>query len=124
MLWLLKLALFSFILTAFGSARWLKNCAWAGIIVTGLFFSTYTIVVTMTCGPRPGSDAQSYLNGLNRRECSASSGANAIVSNLTSVVNGISNVYILLISYPLVSTLPLTQKEMRGVYVMHLIGVL
>lgn len=122
MLWLLKLALFSFVLTIFGSVRWFKNCAWIGIIVTGLVFSTYTVVVTMSCGPRPDSDAQSYLKGLNRKECSSSSGANAIVSNITSIVNGISNLYLVLISYPLISDLALHRKQMRGVYLMHGLG--
>jgi hypothetical protein len=124
MLWLLKVALFSFILKAFGHVRWLRYCAWMGIVVTGLFFSTYTIVVTMTCGPRPNSNAQSYVNGLNRKECSSSGGANAMVSNVTSVVNAISNLYSLLICFPMVSTLGLPRKELNGAYFMHGLGVL
>jgi hypothetical protein len=124
MLWLLKWALFSFVLSVFGSVRWLKNCAWTGIIVTGLIFSTYTIVVTMACSPRPESDSESYLNGINRQQCSDSSGVNAIVSIITSVANGVSNVYLLLISYPLVCTLPLQRRELHGAYLMLSIGAM
>jgi hypothetical protein len=123
-LWLLKLALFSFVLSVFSSVRWLKNCVWTGIIITGLIFATNTIVVTMACSPRPGTDLQSYLNGINRQECSGPSGLNAIVSAFTSVTNAISNVYLLLISYPLVCTLPLPRREVRGAYLMLSIGVM
>lgn len=124
MLWFLKLALFSFVLSAFGSVRWLKNCVWTGIIVTGLIFATYTIVATMACSPRPESDFRSYLNGINREQCSGSCGLNAVVSAIASVANGISNVYLLLISYPLVCTLPLSRTEVRGAYLMLSIGVM
>jgi hypothetical protein len=124
MLWVLKLSLFCFVMSAFGYVRWLKNCAWAGIILTGLVFSTYTIVVTMTCGPTPNSDAQSYVKGLNRHRCSNQTGVHAIVSIVTSSVNAFSNVYLLLISYPLIPLLPFPRKEIRAAYFVFLAGTM
>jgi hypothetical protein len=78
----------------------------------------------MTCSARPHSDLDSYLNGINRRECSDSSGVHAIVSTLASVADGVANVYILLISYPLVYTLQLQRREVRGAYLMLSLGVM
>ncbi|KAF2649783.1 hypothetical protein K491DRAFT_721365 [Lophiostoma macrostomum CBS 122681] len=120
--WLLKIILSFFILTYFGSVRWAKNCAWVGIIATGLVFSAYPIVVTMTCGPRAGSDVESYIDGLDHVQCTSSSGANAISSDVTSILNAASNLYLLLIVYPLVPTLTLTRNEMRGVYGIYSTG--
>ncbi|KAF1999228.1 hypothetical protein P154DRAFT_232007 [Amniculicola lignicola CBS 123094] len=123
-LWLLKLTLFCSILTAFGSVRWLKNCAYMGIVVTGLFFSMYTIVVTSACGPRPGTDKQSYIDGVNRKQCSASDGANAIVSILTSIVNFSSDLYLLVIPLPAIYRLSLAPKQKIGVWIIMLSGSL
>jgi hypothetical protein len=64
----------------FGSVRWVKNCAYVGIIVLGLVFSTYTIIVTISCGPVPGSDTASYLRGLSQKKCSAPEGVTAVSS--------------------------------------------
>ncbi|KAF2269661.1 hypothetical protein CC78DRAFT_236831 [Lojkania enalia] len=121
-LWVLKLTLFCMIITAFGSIRWLKNCAYVGIIVTGLFFAAHTIIVTISCGPRPGTDGASYLNGLNRAECSSSTGINAIFSIITSVVNFSSDIYLLLIPLPSVHALRLPPKQKLGIYVIMLSG--
>jgi hypothetical protein len=79
-LWLLKLSLFCFVLRHFGSVRWVKNCAYMGIIVLGLVFSAYTIIVTISCGPVPGSDTASYLRGLGQKQCSAPEGVTAVSS--------------------------------------------
>ena len=81
-LWLLKLSLFCFVLRHFGSVRWVKNCVYIGIIVLGMVFATYTIIVTMSCGPLPGSDTASYLRGLNRKQCFAPEGLTAVSSKL------------------------------------------
>jgi len=81
-LWLLKLSLFCFVLRHFGSVRWVKNCVYIGIIVLGMVFATYTIIVTMSCGPVPGSDTASYLRGLNRKQCFAPEGLTAVSSKL------------------------------------------
>ncbi|KAF2275313.1 uncharacterized protein EI97DRAFT_501919 [Westerdykella ornata] len=124
MLWLLKLSLFLFVISIFGSVRWLKNCCWIGIIIAGLVFSAYTIVVTMTCGPSPSSDVRSYLNGLNRKDCSAPSGANAITSIVAWGVNAGSNLYLLLITSPLVPRLGLQRKDKRRALLMLLNGAL
>jgi hypothetical protein len=78
----------------------------------------------MTCGPRAGSDAKSYVNGLSRPQCASASGANAISSDVTSIVNAASNLYLLLIVHPLVPTLTLTRNEMRGVYGIYTTGAL
>ncbi|KAF2729423.1 hypothetical protein EJ04DRAFT_67126 [Polyplosphaeria fusca] len=123
-LWLLKLALFCLILTAFGSVRWLKNCAYLGIVVTGLFFSAYTIVVTVSCGPRPTTDAASYLAGLNRPQCSSSNGMNAVFSIVTSVVNVSSDFYLLIIPLPAIRALTLPPKQKFGVYLIMMSGSL
>ncbi|KAF2105745.1 hypothetical protein BDV96DRAFT_356723 [Lophiotrema nucula] len=123
-LWLLKLTLFCLILSAFGSVRWLKNCAYIGIVVTGLFFSAYTIVVTSSCGPRPGTDAQSYLNGLNRKTCSSSNGPNAVFSIMTSVVNFGSDLFLLLLPLPCVRALTLPPKQKLGIWLIMLSGSL
>jgi hypothetical protein len=82
-LWLLKLSLFCFVLRHFGSVRWVKNCVYIGIIVLGMVFSAYTIIVTMSCGPVAGSDTASYLRGLNRKQCFAPEGLTAVFSKLT-----------------------------------------
>jgi hypothetical protein len=124
MLWLTKLTLFSLVLKAFGSIQWLKNTTWIGIVVTGLFFSTYTITVTLSCGPRGDSDATSYVNGLDRAQCSSATGANAIMSILTSVVDAISNMCLLVLTYPLLPSLNLQTKQSRGIYALYFLGTM
>ncbi|KAF2790341.1 hypothetical protein K505DRAFT_81205 [Melanomma pulvis-pyrius CBS 109.77] len=123
-LWLLKLSLFCFVLRHFGSVRWVKNCVYIGIIVLGLVFSGYTIIVTMSCGPLPGSDTVSYLNGVNRMQCSSPEGVTAVFSIITGTFNGIGDLYLIVISMPLVSSLRLSTKQMYGVYLIQLCGAL
>jgi len=123
-LWLLKLSLFCFVLRHFGSVRWVKNCIYVGIIVLGLFFSAYTLVVTMSCGPKTGSDKKSYLIGINRKQCISPNGITAISSVITGSVNGIGDIYLILISMPLIANLRLTPRQMYGVYIMQLCGAL
>jgi hypothetical protein len=125
MLWLLKLALFSFLLRSFKNVRWLKNCVWVGIVVTGLLFATSPIVTTITCNPGPGSDTMSYVNVLDLKEsCSSSKGANAIVSDIMSFVNGFSNLYLLILPIPLIPRLTLPTLQRRWVYVIFVMGAL
>ncbi|KAF2472582.1 uncharacterized protein BDR25DRAFT_15617 [Lindgomyces ingoldianus] len=115
-LWLLKLTLFCSILSAFGSVRWLKNCAYIGLITTGLFFMAYSIIVAVSCGPRPSTDTESYLNGFNRGQCSSATGVNAIASILLGIVNLASDVYLLIIPLPSVISLNIPLKQKIGVF--------
>ncbi|KAF2713805.1 hypothetical protein K504DRAFT_530724 [Pleomassaria siparia CBS 279.74] len=123
-LWLLKLSLFCFVLRHFGSVRWVKNCVYVGIIFLGIVFSAYTLIVTMACGPKNGLDLKAYLHGLNRSHCSSPNGATAIVSVFTGTVNGVGDLYLILISMPLISSLRLTKRQMYGVYLTQISGVL
>ncbi|KAF2745252.1 hypothetical protein M011DRAFT_479090 [Sporormia fimetaria CBS 119925] len=122
MLWFMKLTLLSFLFSCFDHVRWYKHCMWVGVTFTGLTFAAYTVVVTMTCGPKQGSDLQSHQNGLNRAVCTASDGTNAIVSNAAIIINSITNFLLLSISYPLAFKLSLRKVEMRGVYSMLVSG--
>ncbi|KAF2192940.1 hypothetical protein K469DRAFT_735054 [Zopfia rhizophila CBS 207.26] len=121
-LWLLKLTLFCLILASFGSVRWIKNCVYVGIIVTGLFFSAYTIVVAISCGPRPNTDTASYLNGLNRAQCSSPAEVNALMSIILGIVNFASDLYLLGIPLPSIQTLIVPRRQKIGVYLIFLSG--
>ncbi|KAF2009462.1 hypothetical protein BU24DRAFT_414789 [Aaosphaeria arxii CBS 175.79] len=122
--WLLKLNLFMFILNIFDNVRWFKSCVYVGIIITGIIFSSYTIVITMSCTPRNGTDTINYLQALNRAQCTSPNGANAIMANLTTAFNAAANVYILLLPFPLISTLRLTTLQKRGVYGIYGAGII
>ncbi|KAF2870128.1 hypothetical protein BDV95DRAFT_608145 [Massariosphaeria phaeospora] len=122
-LWLMKLTLFCFLLQVFGSVRWLKNCVCIGIVVTGLGFASHTIVATMACGPRPDSKTDSYLNGLNRKECTSPTGVYAITSMLASIFNALSDLYLVVLPLPLISRLDVTAKQMHGVRSIYVFGV-
>lgn len=108
----------------FGSTRWFKNSAYIGIIATGLLFSLYTCTVTMACAPRPGSDVQSYINGFRRDACSSSHGINMVVGVIMGFANGLTDLYLVTAAWVLNSTLNVTAKEMRFVYLVHLSGAM
>ncbi|KAH7119659.1 hypothetical protein B0J11DRAFT_582173 [Dendryphion nanum] len=122
--WFLKLALFCFLLNSFTSVRWFKNCVLIGIVITGLVFSTYTIVITLSCGPRSETQTMDYLLALKDAKCTGPNGINAMVANITTTFNAFSNVYLLLLPFPLISTLELHRLQRRGVYIMHGMGLL
>ena len=118
------MTMFCFLIHVFGSARWFKNSAYIGIVATGLVFSLYTCTVTMACAPRPGSDVESYISGFRRDACSSPKGLNMIVSVIASIVNGLTDLFLLTAAILLNSSLNLPVKEMRGIYLMHLSGVM
>ncbi|PSN74792.1 hypothetical protein BS50DRAFT_24051 [Corynespora cassiicola Philippines] len=123
-LWLIKLSLFGFLLDAFGSVRWFKNCSFIGIVASGLIFATYTIIATMTCGPLPESNARSYLNGLNRKDCSSSNGLLSTIGLFMVATDSASNVYLMVLPLPLIPKMGLTSQQRNGIYLIQIVGLL
>lgn len=116
--------MFWFLLRVFRGTRWFKNSAIVLVIATGLVYSLYTITVTMACAPRPGTDKESYINGYRRDSCSAPTGINMIVSLLSSLANSLTDIYLVTAALILNSTLRVTAREMRGVYLIHFSGAM
>jgi hypothetical protein len=116
--------MFWFLLRTFRGTRWFRNSVYFGIIATGLVYSLYTITVTMACAPRPGTDTESYISGFRRDSCSSGSGVNMIVTLLAGLVNGLTDLYLVAAALILNSTLHVTAREMRGVYLIHLCGTM
>ncbi|KAF2680774.1 hypothetical protein K458DRAFT_372755 [Lentithecium fluviatile CBS 122367] len=121
-LWFTKVSMFWFLLRIFRDVRWFRTSAYFSIIATGLVYSGYTITVTMACAPRPGADKESYIAGFRRDSCSSSSGINMIVSLIAGLVNSLTDLYLVAAALILNSTLHVTAREMRGVYLIHLSG--
>jgi hypothetical protein len=78
----------------------------------------------MACAPRPGTNTESYINGYKRDSCSSSSGINMVVSLIAGLANGLTDLYLVAAALILNSTLHVTAREMRGVYLIHLSGTM
>ena len=122
--WFLKLTLCCFLLNYFQFVRWFKNCLLGAIVFTGLVFSTYTIVVTLSCGPGRRSDAEAYLDALTQPRCIEPTKINAIVANITTTFNAVSNIFLLLLPIRLLPMLGLQRPHRRGLWAVHVAGVL
>ncbi|ORY04949.1 hypothetical protein BCR34DRAFT_53300 [Clohesyomyces aquaticus] len=122
--WLLKLTLFCSMLREFGYVRWIKNSAYAGIVITGLFSSIYTVVVALACGPRPNTDAGSYWSGFQRNQCSSPDGVNAIASIMFGVLNFASDACLVALPLSPVRSMILPAKQKIGVYTIVLSGLM
>ncbi|KAF1953700.1 hypothetical protein CC80DRAFT_595600 [Byssothecium circinans] len=123
-LWLSKVTIFGFLIRIFKPTRWFKNSAYVGIIATGVVFSLYTCAVSLACAPKPDYDVGSYINGFRREACSSSNGANTVVSLITGIFDSLTNVYLLTAALILQSSLNVTVKEARSIYLLLFSGTL
>jgi hypothetical protein len=121
--WLVKLALFSLILTAFQPIIWLRRLVYIGIVVTGFFYLYCAIYAGVACGPKGGVDRASYLAGMAGKMCHDPTGFIQI-NNITQGAFGVfSDLYLLVIPVPAIMKLQLPAKRKLGVLVIFMAGL-
>ena len=113
----IKLSLFQLYLYLFKSLRWLKHLVWAGITVTGLFYSTDTVAKIALCAPRGN---QTYIMSFSSPSCHNSK-ALAVV---TGVFNIISDLYLLVIPVPAILRLHTTPRRKTGTLAIFGTGIM
>ena len=99
--------------------RWL---VYTGVGLSFCFYLAAVIVSGVACGPHGGSDRQSYLAGMGRKECGTSSGLLQIFNIVSRVVNIANDFYLLLIPIPAILKLNLPGRRKFEVLVIFLAG--
>ena len=120
-LWFIKLALFVLFLELFGSLKWLRYMAIAGMTVTGLFYFATCIAFAVGCAPKGGQQTQlAYLLALASKECAETH----VLVPLTGYVNVFSDIYLILLPLPAVWSLNLPFKKKLSVSAVFLTGLM
>lgn len=120
--WLVKLALFSLILSAFQPVAWLRRLCYIGIVVTGVFYAYCAISFGVTCGPKGGLDRAAYLAGVAGPTCRDPTGYIQINNILMGAFGVFSDFYLLIIPIPAILKLHMPIKRKLGVLIIFLAG--
>lgn len=113
--WIVKVSLFILFMDIFGPVRWLRYMAIIGMIVTGLFYATTSIVFASWCIPRRH---QSYFDAMNSHRCAQS----FRVMIIMGAVNVLSDFYLLFLPLPAVWSLNLPFRKKLAISAIFLTG--
>lgn len=98
--------------------RWLRYCAIAGIVITGLFYFATMIAFLVMCGPVDDHSQSAYMSALASPRCARTRPLVIILG----VVNVVSDLYLIILPLPAVWSLQLPFRKKVGVSVMFLTG--
>lgn len=115
----MKLSLFVLYVQVFGPLQWLRYLAWAGAIITGLFYFIVMAVELAFCLPRHGHSQSAYMSGLLAPKCVSS--RRPIVIGL-AVVSVLSDLYLIILPLPAVWHLQLPLRRKLAVSAMFFTG--
>ena len=118
-IWFIKLSLFVLYLEIFGLLKWLRYSAYAGMVVTGIFYLVSLILFSVMCAPRDGQSQFSYLSALASPRCTQSRG----LVLAQGVVNIVSDLYLIILPLPAIWSLQMPLKRKLGVAAMICTGI-
>ncbi|MCJ1395154.1 hypothetical protein MMC18_008035 [Xylographa bjoerkii] len=119
LIWFVKLSLFMLYVQTFRPLKWLRYWAYAGALVTGLFYYSTTIAMLAICVPRDGINQLSLFTALNSPFCFRST---TILVIVIGVVSLISDLYLVILPLPAVWMLRLPLRRKIAVSAMFFVG--
>lgn len=122
LIWMIKLAVYSLIHTAFNPLRYVRWTVYAGVGLSFCYYLAAAIVSGVICGPKGGTDRLSYLAGMAGEKCGDPGGIIQILSIVSGVVNLLNDLLLLLLPLPPVFKLHLPLKQKLGVLLIFLAG--
>ena len=118
LIWIIKLSLFIMLLELFGLLTWLKVLVWLGIVVSGLFYFAYLIVIVALCAPRGEQTQLAYLIILATPRCQQ----NPAIILSVGIMNVVSDIYLLVLPLPVIWSLQLPTIKKLGISAIFLTG--
>ncbi|KAF2837753.1 hypothetical protein M501DRAFT_937037, partial [Patellaria atrata CBS 101060] len=122
-MFLIKLALFSLILAAFGPFKWTKPLVYTGIIISFIGHLAPGIMISVLCRPVGGYGRENYLAGMSRPTCAGVKGPVPRASLTLGVVSVFTDFYILIIPIPAIWSLKAPLRKKLGVYLIFMSGL-
>ena len=119
-IWFVKLSLFVLYVNVFGPLRWLRILAYAGAIITGLFYFSVMIIYSVLCTPMSGHSSLAYLLALRSHRCAVT---RPLITTL-GVVSLLSDLYLILLPLPAVWQLHLPIRRKLAVSSMFFTGLM
>ena len=110
-----KLALFLLYYRIFALNRWTKIAIYFGVILTGLFYLTSSIVVIVLCIPRRNESwtSMTYVTRCDRAE---------VMGDVQGIFGLVSDLYIFILPLPVLFRLQMSLKKKLGITAIFLTG--
>ena len=105
----------------FGTLKWLKYMARAGIFTTGVFYMSTMVYLIVQCAPQTGLDQLDYLAAIAAPQCSV---GNRPVNTAGGIMNICSDAFILGLPVPAIWSLQLPTRKKLGLVAILLIGLM
>ncbi|KAL6715280.1 hypothetical protein ACLMJK_007544 [Lecanora helva] len=118
-IWFIKLSLFVMYVQIFRPIRWLRYFAYAGALISGLFYFATSIIYLALCAPRNDRSAIGYMAALNAPRCHHSRDT---INTVLGVVNVTSDMYLIILPLPAVWKLQLPFRQKLAVAGMFFTG--
>lgn len=119
-IWFVKLSLFVLYVQVFHPLRWLRYCAYAGVVSTGLSYWVVSIIYLAMCVPRDGTSQGDYFMALVSPRCQ---NVNPLqVAN--GVVSLVSDLYLVILPLPAVWKLQLPLHRKLALSAMFFTGAM
>ena len=115
-IWIIKLSLFLLYLEIFTPYRWLKHAAWGGIIVTGLFYGSSSIIKLALCVPRGD---ENYIDAFSSRRCNKTK----VLAIFGGVFNILSDLYLLVLPIPGTWKLQVPPRKKCAIMAVFMTGI-
>lgn len=119
-IWFVKLSLFVLYVQVFRPLRWLRYCAYAGVISTGLFYWVISTVYLAMCVPRDGTSELDYFMALASARCQNV----APLSIANGVVSLVSDLYLVILPLPAVWNLQMALHRKVALSAMFFTGAM